>query len=187
MHIANAKPTGLILHSFSASGSRNTSMKRHRKQAAGEERLGKQPCLLLTGPICPLHLDQHEGVCGGHYIPFITSSQSALIATNYSNINLDLARFSWESVATGDSGRICTTECPSWTRICLQNHLNVPEGVLGSQWSHSFLKEQKPELLGWKWIPCFHSRGCGISEKCEGGFFFEREVRRRKVQCDHRK
>lgn len=37
-------------------------MKRHRKQAAGEERLGKQPCLLLTGPICPLHLDQHEVV-----------------------------------------------------------------------------------------------------------------------------
>ena len=30
-----------------------------RKQAAREERLGKQPCLLLTGPICPLHLEQH--------------------------------------------------------------------------------------------------------------------------------
>lgn len=33
----------------------------HRKQAAREERLGKQPCLLLTSPICPLHLEQHEG------------------------------------------------------------------------------------------------------------------------------
>lgn len=32
----------------------------HRKQAAREERLGKQPCLLLAGPICPLHLEQHE-------------------------------------------------------------------------------------------------------------------------------
>lgn len=33
----------------------------HRKQAARGERLGKQPCLLLTSPICPLHLEQHEG------------------------------------------------------------------------------------------------------------------------------
>lgn len=69
--------------------SRDTSMKRHRKQAAGEERLGKQPCLLLTGPICPLHLDQHEGWVGGAEAPFITPLQTALVAANYSNINLD--------------------------------------------------------------------------------------------------
>lgn len=33
----------------------------HRKQAAREERLGKQPRLLLTSPICPLHLEQQQG------------------------------------------------------------------------------------------------------------------------------
>lgn len=31
----------------------------HRKQAVREERLGKQPCLLLTSSIWPLHLEQH--------------------------------------------------------------------------------------------------------------------------------
>lgn len=46
----------------------------HRKQAVREERLGKQPCLLLTGPICPLHLERHGKKDDGliHQTVFLT-------------------------------------------------------------------------------------------------------------------
>lgn len=58
----------------------------HRKQAVREERLGKQPCLLLTGSICPLHLEQH----GKRLWPIL--SESILLHPGYNIYNTYLYR-----------------------------------------------------------------------------------------------
>lgn len=49
----------LVLQKLARPGIQEYINEIHRKQAAREERLGNQPCLLLTGTICPLHLEQH--------------------------------------------------------------------------------------------------------------------------------
>lgn len=143
----------------------------HRKQAAREERLGKQPCLLLTGPICPLHLEQHE-----KKRLWPNSSDSALLYTtqpNYFNINIEVFFLQaevnpWEVTV----GRFHPCFSPSILNFYL--FIKSFESSKGSLWFtvvSFFAHRAKQELTGWKWIPCFQSKGCGILEQYGEGFF----------------
>lgn len=132
----------------------------HRKQAVREERLGKQPCLLLASPICPLHLGQH----GKRLRPNCpTVCRSTL---HQLNIESNIVQYlccvhKAEEITLSDMGNATwaffTSISPPETSICLKSHLN-PAKAFSSQCSHSSLSallRARQELTGWKWIPLF--------------------------------
>lgn len=66
-----------------------------------------------------------------------------------------------------DSGKFSSTLHSFHLKLVfvLKSHLNFTKEAFASQWSHSSpgaLLSAKQELTGWKWIPWFQRKGCGI-------------------------
>lgn len=145
----------------------------HRKQAVREERLGKQWCLLMASPICPLHLEQHGKKTMAQFIRHCTVNTLHRIILCWFYIKkAEVIILTYKLDVPHEKRHVPAhlTPSPPEASVCLEkSDLKLAE-AFSSQWphsSHSAFAGARQELTGWKWIPWFQSKGCGISKKYE--------------------